>query len=155
VKPGGKIMGLSLSHGGHLTHGHFTPKRAISSSSHYFQSQPYFVNPESGEIDYDQLLIDAKKFKPDIIIAGASAYPLDYDYKRFREIADEVGAIFMADIAHISGLVASGFLNDPFLYCDIVTTTTHKSLRGPRAGMIFSKDKETAEKIDFAVFPMS
>ena len=146
-------MGLSLADGGHLTHGHQTETKKISASSHYFESQPYFVVAETGLIDYDRLQEDALKFLPKIIIVGASAYPRDFDYARFRQIADSVGAYLMADISHISGLIASGLMNDPFLHCDIVTTTTHKTLRGPRSGMIFFQ-KRFEEKINFAVFPM-
>lgn len=146
-------MGLSLAHGGHLTHGHKTETRAISGSSHYFQSQPYFVDAETGLIDYDKLAAECLEFKPHILICGASAYPRDFDYARFREIADSVGAYLMADIAHYSGLVATQLMNDPFPHCHIVTSTTHKSLRGPRSGLIFMK-KDLEEKINFAVFPM-
>lgn len=146
-------MGLALAHGGHLTHGHQTEAKKISSSSHYFESQPYYVNEETGVIDYDALATAALEFKPRMLICGASGYPMDYDYKRFREIADSVGAYLMADIAHISGLVATGLMNNPFEYCDIVTSTTHKSLRGPRSGIIFHK-KEHTDSINFAVFPM-
>lgn len=153
LKPGDKIMGLSLAHGGHLTHGHQTEKRAISASSVYFESQPYFVNEETGLIDYDRLEKDVLEHKPKLLICGASAYPADFDYKRFREIADSVGAYLMADIAHISGLIATGYMKSPFEYCDIVTSTTHKSLRGPRSGIIFYKP-EQADAINFSVFPM-
>lgn len=112
------------------------------------------MNTTTGYIDYDGLAVAAKEFKPKIIIAGFSAYPRDLDYKRFREIADSVGAYLLADIAHISGLVASKEANNPFEYCHVVSTTTHKSLRGPRAGIIFSQKKDNLnEKIDFAVFP--
>jgi glycine hydroxymethyltransferase len=139
LKPGDKIMGLSLAHGGHLTHGHYTETKKISASSIYFESKPYFCNEETGLIDYDALAASAAEFKPKIIIVGASAYPADYDYKRFREICDSVGAYLMADIAHTSGLIATGVLLSPFEFCDIVTSTTHKSLRGPRSGIIFHR----------------
>jgi glycine hydroxymethyltransferase len=145
-------MGLSLAHGGHLTHGHFTETKKISASSIYFESKPYFCNPETGLIDYDALAKSALEYKPKLIIVGASGYPADYDYKRFREICDSVGAYLMADVAHTSGLIASGILKSPFQYADIVTSTTHKSLRGPRSGIIFSKN-QYADAINFAVFP--
>ena len=127
--------------------------KAISASSKYFESQPYYVHEDTGLIDYDALAAKALEFKPKMIICGASAYPADYDYARFREIADSVGAFLMADIAHISGLVATGLLKSPFDHCDVVTSTTHKSLRGPRSGIIFCKPQH-AEAINFAVFPM-
>lgn len=151
LNPGDRLMGLDLPSGGHLTHGYYTQQRKISSSSIYFQSLPYTVGDDF-LIDYNQLEKDVKKFKPKLIIVGASAYPRDFDYQRFRKIADVCGSYLMADIAHISGLVASGLLNNPFDYVDIVTTTTHKTLRGPRAALIFYK-KELKDKIDFAVFP--
>jgi len=151
--PGARLMGLSLAHGGHLTHGHQTDSKKISASSLYFESKPYYVNEETGLIDYDALEKSAEEFKPAMIIVGASGYPRDMDYKRFREICDKVGALLMADIAHTSGLIASKLLSSPFEYADIVTTTTHKSLRGPRAGMIFFR-KKYEEAINFAVFPM-
>ena len=154
LKPGDKIMGLSLAHGGHLTHGHQTESgRKISASSHYFESCPYFVNAETGLIDYEALAVSAAEFKPQMIIMGASAYPADYDYPKFREIADSVGALLMADIAHTSGLIATGLLKSPFEHVDVVTSTTHKSLRGPRSGIIICR-KEYEERINFAVFPM-
>jgi len=146
-------MGLSLAHGGHLTHGHQTETKKISASSHYFESRPYYVNEETGIIDYEALEKSAEEFKPHMIICGASGYPRDMDYKRFREICDKVGALLMADIAHTSGLIASGLLSSPFEYADIVTTTTHKSLRGPRSALIFYR-KKYEEAINFAVFPM-
>mmetsp|Transcript_1361 Transcript_1361/g.1860 ORF Transcript_1361/g.1860 Transcript_1361/m.1860 type:complete len:187 (+) Transcript_1361:435-995(+) len=146
-------MGLSLAHGGHLTHGHQTATKKISASSHYFESRPYFVNEETGLIDMDALEAAAEEFRPNILLCGASGYPRDFDYARYRQIADKVGALLMADIAHISGLVATELMANPFEYCDIVTSTTHKSLRGPRSGIIFCK-KELADKINFAVFPM-
>ena len=121
----------------------------------YFESLPYRVDPVSGIIDYDGLAAQASLFKPSMIIAGGSAYPRDWEYSRYREIADENGSLLMMDMAHISGLVATGEANNPFLYCDVVTTTTHKSLRGPRAGMIFyRKDERNFEtRINQAVFP--
>jgi glycine hydroxymethyltransferase len=153
LKPGQRIMGLDLPSGGHLTHGYQTPTKKISNSSIYFHSKPYIVG-NNFLIDFDDLERRADEFKPHLIIVGASAYPRDFDYKRFRQIADKHGSFLMADIAHISGLVASKLLNNPFEYCDIVTTTTHKTLRGPRAALIFFK-KHLQDQIDFAVFPSS
>ena len=146
-------MGLDLPSGGHLTHGYKTPTKKISNSSIYFDSQPYIVG-NNFLIDFDDLEQRADKFKPHIIIVGASAYPRDFNYKRFRKIADKHNSFLMADIAHVSGLVASKLLNNPFEYCDVVTTTTHKTLRGPRAALIFYK-KHLQDQIDFAVFPSS
>jgi glycine hydroxymethyltransferase len=153
LKPGERIMGLDLPSGGHLTHGYQTAQRKISNSSIYFVSKPYVVG-EDCLIDFEDLENRAEEFKPNLIIVGASAYPRDFDYKRFRNIADKHGAYLMADIAHTSGLIASGLLNSPFKYCDVVTTTTHKTLRGPRGALIFYKTS-LKEKIDFAVFPSS
>jgi len=161
LKPHDRIMGLDLPSGGHLTHGFYTylkkegTRKAVSATSVYFESLPYRVHPETGYIDYDQLAQLASLFKPALIICGGSAYPRDWDYVKFREIADANGALLMMDMAHISGLVATGEQNSPFELCDIVTTTTHKSLRGPRAGMIFfRKDERGFEtRINQAVFP--
>ena len=154
LKPGERLMGLNLTQGGHLTHGYFTETRKVSATSLFWESKQYNVNAD-GFIDYDALEQSALEFKPKIIVAGFSAYPRDLDYKRFRSICDKVGAYLLADMAHISGLVAAQEANNPFEYADVVSTTTHKSLRGPRSGMIFArKAGGLAEKIDFAVFPM-
>ena len=161
LKPHSRIMGLDLPSGGHLTHGYYTynPKtkvrKALSGSSIFFETLPYHVDSETGLIDYDELEKSASVYKPELIIAGFSAYPRDLDYARFRQIADSCGALLMMDMAHISGLVATGEVANPFEYCDIVTTTTHKSLRGPRAGMIFFRrdERDFEKKINDAVFP--
>lgn len=161
LRPHDRIMGLDLPSGGHLTHGFYTyskkegTRKAVSATSVYFESLPYRVHPETGLIDFDQLDRDASLFKPAMIICGGSAYPREYNYAKFKEIADANGALLMMDMAHISGLVATGEADSPFAYCDIVTTTTHKSLRGPRAGMIFfRKDARGFEsRINQAVFP--
>jgi glycine hydroxymethyltransferase len=131
LQPGDTFMGLDLSHGGHLSHG-----SPVNSSGILYRQVAYEVNKETGTVDYDQMEATAMREKPKLIVAGASAYSRDWDYERMRDIADEVGAILMADIAHPAGLIAKGILNDPLPYCHIVTTTTHKTLRGPRGGMI-------------------
>ncbi|DAZ95459.1 TPA: hypothetical protein N0F65_002144 [Lagenidium giganteum] len=161
LHPHDRIMGLDLPSGGHLTHGFYTyskaekTRKAVSATSVYFESLPYRVSSETGLIDFALLAEQAALYKPALIICGGSAYPRDWDYARFRKIADDNGALLMCDMAHYSGLVATGEHSSPFEYCDIVTTTTHKSLRGPRAGMIFfRKDERGFEaKINSAVFP--
>ena len=148
LKPGDTYMGMSLDAGGHLSHG-----SPVNFSGKYFNCVPYGVD-ENGYIDYDNVLELAKQHKPKLIIAGASAYPRIIDFKKFREIADEVGAYLMVDMAHIAGLVATGLHPSPFPYADVVTTTTHKTLRGPRGGVILSNN-EINEKFNFnkAIFP--
>ena len=147
LKPGDKILGMDLSHGGHLTHG---SKASISGK--YFEAHFYGVDPETETIDYDALERTAKEVQPKLIIAGASAYPRVIDFARFRAIADEVGAYLMVDMAHIGGLVAAGVHPSPVPYADVVTCTTHKTLRGPRGAIILCK-AELGKKIDSAVFP--
>jgi glycine hydroxymethyltransferase len=152
LQPHDRIMGLDLPSGGHLTHGFQTPKKKVSATSVYFESMPYIVSQETGLIDYDDLEKRAKMFLPKLLIAGGSAYPREWDYKRMRNIADSVGALLMVDMAHVSGLVAGGVAANPFEFADVVTSTTHKTLRGPRSGMIFGK-VEYMEQINAAVFP--
>ena len=148
LRPGDKILGMNLDHGGHLTHG-----SPVNMSGSYFETSFYGVNDE-GVIDYEAVRETVLKEKPKLIIAGASAYARTIDFKKFREIADEAGAYLMVDMAHIAGLVAAGLHPSPIPYADVVTTTTHKTLRGPRGGMILCS-QEAAEKFNFnkAVFP--
>ncbi|KAL7938817.1 serine hydroxymethyltransferase [Trichoderma chlorosporum] len=166
MPPHGRLMGLDLPHGGHLSHGYQTPQRKISAVSTYFETMPYRVNLDTGIIDYEQLQQNAILYRPKVLVAGTSAYCRLIDYERMRKIADSVGAYLVVDIAHISGLVAAEVIPSPFLWADIVTTTTHKSLRGPRGAMIFfrkgvrsvdAKGKETLynleDAINFSVFP--
>ena len=147
LKPGDVFMGMNLAHGGHLSHG-----MALNMSGKYFKPVPYGVRESDGLIDYDELRKTALEVKPKMIIAGASAYSRIIDFKAFREICDEVGCYLMVDMAHIAGLVAAGVHPSPVPYADFVTTTTHKTLRGPRGGMILCKEKY-AKEIDRAVFP--
>lgn len=167
MKPHDRLMGLDLPHGGHLSHGYQTDTRKISAVSTYFETMPYRVNLETGIIDYDMLEKTAILYRPKVLVAGTSAYCRLIDYKRMREIADKVGAYLVVDMAHISGLIAAGVIPSPFEYADIVTTTTHKSLRGPRGAMIFfrrgvrSVNPKTGQNvlydlenpINFSVFP--
>ncbi len=149
LETGDTIMGMSLAEGGHLTHG-----SPVNMSGKLYNFVPYGVSPETGRIDYDALRAQAREVKPKMIVAGASAYPREIDFKTIGEIAREVGALFMVDMAHIAGLVAAGCHMSPVPYADIVTTTTHKTLRGPRGGMILCKE-EYAKVIDKAIFPGS
>ncbi len=147
LQPGDTILGMNLAHGGHLTHG-----SKVNISGKYFNIVPYGVSPVDCRIDYDELRKIALESKPKLIVAGASAYPREINFKKFREIADECGALLMVDMAHIAGLVAAGLHMSPVPYADVVTTTTHKTLRGPRGGMILCKE-QYAKAIDKAVFP--
>ncbi|MFQ5686716.1 MAG: serine hydroxymethyltransferase [Candidatus Scalindua sp.] len=147
LTPGNKILSMDLSHGGHLTHGF---KKNFSGQ--LYKKITYGVSEKTGYIDYDELRTIAKKTNPDLVIAGASAYPRELDFAKFKEIADEVGALFLADIAHIAGLIVAGVHQDPVPYADFVTTSTHKTLRGPRGGLILCKSKY-ASKIDQFIFP--
>lgn len=171
--PGDRIMGLDSPSGGHLSHGYYRPGgKKVSASSIFFESLPYKVNPHTGYIDYDKVEEKALDFRPKILICGGSSYPREWDYARFRQIADKSGAVLMCDMAHISGLVAAKECASPFDYCDVVTSTTHKSLRGPRGGIIFyrrgtrsrkqglhlghgdgNSHYDFEERINFAVFP--
>lgn len=148
MQPGDTYMGMNLAHGGHLSHG-----SKVNMSGKYFNVVPYGVSEETGTIDYDEVRRIALECKPKLILAGASAYSRTIDFAKFSEIAKEVGAYFMVDMAHIAGLVAAGLHPSPVPYADVVTTTTHKTLRGPRGGLILTNDEEIAKKINKAVFP--
>ncbi len=148
LQPGDTIFGMDLSHGGHLTHG-----SPVNVSGKWFNVFHYGVNPESQQLDMEAIRLLAIKHRPKLIICGYSAYPRIIDFQAFRAIADEIGAYLLADIAHIAGLVAAGIHPNPVPYCDVVTTTTHKTLRGPRGGLILCRDKEFGRKFDKAVFP--
>ncbi|MDO5022397.1 MAG: serine hydroxymethyltransferase [Eubacteriales bacterium] len=147
LQPGDTVLGMNLNHGGHLTHG-----SPVNISGKYFQFEAYGVSPETEQIDYEELAKKAHEVKPKLIVAGASAYSRIIDFQKFRQIADEVGAYLMVDMAHIAGLVAAGLHPSPVPYADFVTSTTHKTLRGPRSGLILCKE-EHAKKIDKAIFP--
>ena len=167
MRPHERLMGLDLPHGGHLSHGYQTPQKKISAISTYFETLPYRVNLKTGIIDYEMLEENALMYRPKVLVAGTSAYCRLIDYKRMREIADLCGAYLVVDMAHISGLISAGVIPSPFEYADIVTTTTHKSLRGPRGAMIFFRkgvrksDPKTGKEllydlegpINFSVFP--
>ncbi len=148
VKPGDTVMGMNLAHGGHLSHG-----SPVNISGKYFNIVPYGLDEETEQIDYDALMKTVLECKPKMIVAGASAYPRSIDFKKFREAADAVGAYLMVDMAHIAGLVAAGVHPSPIPHADVVTTTTHKTLRGPRGGMILCNDDDIYKKINSAVFP--
>ena len=148
LQPGDTFMGMNLAHGGHLSHG-----SPVNISGQYFHQVPYSLNDETEMIDYDEVYRIAQECKPKMILAGASAYPRKIDFAKFREIADSVGAFFMVDMAHIAGLVAAGVHESPVPYADVVTTTTHKTLRGPRGGLILTNNPILAKRINSAVFP--
>ena len=148
LQPGDTVLSMNLAHGGHLSHG-----SPVNISGKYFNIVPYGVSESDCRIDYDEVRRIAHECNPKLILAGASAYPRTIDFKKFREIADEVGAVLMVDIAHIAGLVAAGLHPSPIPYADVVTTTTHKTLRGPRGGMILCNDEQVFKKINSAVFP--
>ncbi len=150
LEPGDTIMGMDLSHGGHLTHG-----SPVNVSGKWFKVHHYGVSPETEQLDYDQIRELALQHRPKLLICGYSAYPRVIDFAKFRSIADEIGAYLLADIAHIAGLVAAGLHPSPIPYADVVTTTTHKTLRGPRSGLIMTRDPELGKKLDKAVFPGS
>ena len=148
MQPGDTFMGMDLNAGGHLTHG-----KSVNQSGMWFKPVAYGVRRDDERIDYDELARIARESRPKLIIAGGSAYSREIDFARFRAVADEVGAVLMVDMAHFAGLVAAGVFPSPLPHAHVVTTTTHKTLRGPRGGMILSNDKKIAKKIDAAVFP--
>lgn len=148
IQPGDTVLGMDLTHGGHLTHG-----SPVNFSGKTYQFVPYGVDPVTEVIDYEVVRIKAREVKPSLIIAGASAYGREIDFAKFRTIADEVGAKLMVDMAHIAGLVAAGLHQNPVPYADVVTTTTHKTLRGPRGGLILTNDEALSKKINSAIFP--
>ena len=148
LQPGDTVLSMNLAHGGHLSHG-----SPVNISGKYFRIVPYGVSDDTETIDYEQVMAIAKECRPKLILAGASAYPRTLDFAKFREIADAVGARLMVDMAHIAGLVAAGVHPSPIPYADVVTTTTHKTLRGPRGGMILCNDDDLYKKINSAVFP--
>ena len=148
LQPGDTFMGMNLAHGGHLSHG-----SPVNISGQYFHQVPYSLNDETEMIDYDEVYRIAQECKPKMILAGASAYPRKIDFAKFREIADSVGAFFMVDMAHIAGLVAAGVHESPVPYADVVTTTTHKTLRGPRGGLILTNNAYLIKRINSAIFP--
>jgi glycine hydroxymethyltransferase len=150
LEPGDTIMGMDLAHGGHLTHG-----SPVNVSGKWFEVCHYGVSPETERLDYDQIRELALQHRPKLLICGYSAYPRAIEFEKFRSIADEIGAYLLADIAHIAGLVATGHHPSPIPYCDVVTTTTHKTLRGPRGGLILTRDAELGKKLDKSVFPGS
>lgn len=150
LKSGDTVLGMTLADGGHLTHG-----AKVNMSGKLFNCVGYCINPDTELIDYDEVRRIALECKPQLIVAGASAYPREIDYKRFREIADEVGAYLMADIAHVAGLIVAGVHQSPVGYAHVITSTTHKTLRGPRGGLILCDDEDIAKRIDKAVFPGS
>lgn len=148
LTPGDKVLGMNLSHGGHLTHGH-----TINFSGMDYEFVAYNLNSETEMLDYEEIREIALREKPKMIVAGASAYSREIDFKKFRSIADEVGALLFVDMAHIAGLVAAGLHQNPVLYADVVSSTTHKTLRGPRGGIILTNDEEIIKKINKVVFP--
>ena len=148
LEPGDKVMGMNLSHGGHLTHGN-----PVNFSGHDYEFIPYNLNPETEELDYEEIRRIALKERPQMIVAGASAYSRSIDFAKFQDIAHEVGAYLFVDMAHIAGLVAAGLHQNPTLFADVVSSTTHKTLRGPRGGLILTNNEEIIKKINKTIFP--
>ena len=148
MKPGDTLMAMNLAHGGHLTHG-----SPVNFSGHLYNIAPYGVNAETEYIDYDEMYKVAQESKPKIIVSGATAYPRTFDFAKMREIADSVGAMHMCDMSHYSGLIAGGQYPNPVPHCDVVTSTTHKSVRGPRGGMILWNNEELSKPINMSIFP--